>query len=88
MAEIVSRKCPLCGGNMLKSKATAGLVWVKPWAGVFDLSTFRTRALPWACMNCGVVLFYLENAPALADEYRTRRQNAEVPDAAPSAIKP
>jgi hypothetical protein len=88
MADIVSRKCPLCGGDMLKSKAAAGWVWVKPWAGVFDLWTFRARALPWACMSCGVVLFYLDNAPALADEYRSRRQSAKVPGAEPSAIKP
>ena len=46
------------------------------------------RVYPWACMGCGVVLFYLDRLPAVAEEYRTARDSGRAPDGLPAPIKP
>jgi predicted RNA-binding Zn-ribbon protein involved in translation (DUF1610 family) len=73
MSDVVVRKCPLCGGEMIKSNKSWHLVFMPPWAGYFSFSGLRNRAYPWACMGCGVVLMYLDNLPVLAADYRKSR---------------
>jgi hypothetical protein len=70
MAEAFVRKCPFCQGDMLRSKQPGHLVFTPPWSGMFSLATLKNRAYPWACMGCGVVLYYLENLPALSSDYK------------------
>ena len=78
MSEIVVRKCPLCGGEMIKSGRNWHLVFMPPWLGLLTFSGVRNRAYPWACMGCGVVLMYLDNLPVLAAEYRNRGAKAKL----------
>jgi len=74
MADVVVRKCPLCGGEMIKSNKSWHLVFMPPWSGLLSISGARNRAYPWACMGCGVVLMYLDNLPILAADYRKNRE--------------
>jgi hypothetical protein len=63
------RKCPLCGGDLIRSSGSTLSFWRKPWGRkLFDWG--NNRVFPWACMGCGVVLLYLDQLPALADEYK------------------
>ncbi len=85
------RKCPLCGGDLLRSRShTSGYTtyfWKKPWRrGFFDWGA--ERVYPWACMGCGVVLFYLDRLPALAEEFKQARERDTAPKAFPAPIKP
>jgi hypothetical protein len=84
------RKCPLCSGEMLRSRsANAGgtsYFWKKPWkSGLFDWGA--ERVYPWACMSCGVVLLYLERLPAVAGEYKQAREKEPAPQIAPAPLK-
>jgi len=84
------RKCPLCSGDMLRSRTSnAGYTsyfWRKPWKrGLFDWGA--ERVYPWACMSCGVVLLYLDRLPAIAQEYRTAGETAESRQIAPAPLK-
>jgi hypothetical protein len=84
------RKCPLCSGEMLRSRsANAGgtsYFWKKPWkSGLFDWGA--ERVYPWACMSCGVVLLYLERLPAVAGEYKEAREKEPAPQIAPAPLK-
>ena len=78
MSDIVVRKCPLCGGEMIKSGKSWHLVFMPPWTGLLSFSGARNRAYPWACMGCGVVLMYLDNLPVLAADYRNREAKAKL----------
>jgi hypothetical protein len=85
------RKCPLCGGEMLRSRSnTSGYTsyfWKKPWkTGLFSWGV--EKVFPWACMGCGVVLFYLDRLPSVAEEYRSSRNTVRAPDGYPATIKP
>lgn len=61
--------------------------WQKPWRrSLFSMGA--ERVFPWACMGCGVVLFYLDRLPVVAEEYRTARDPARVPEGFPATIKP
>ena len=58
---------------MLRSRSnTSGYTtyfWKKPWkTGLFAWGA--EKVYPWACMGCGVVLFYLDRLPSVAEEYR------------------
>jgi hypothetical protein len=84
------RKCPLCSGSMIRSRsASSGYTkyfWQKPWkSGFFQWS--NVRVYPWACMGCGVVLLYLDRLPAVAEEYRTVRQEETTRSIEPAPIK-
>jgi hypothetical protein len=84
------RKCPLCSGEMLRSRsANSGYTsyfWKKPWkSGLFDWGS--ERVYPWACMSCGVVLLYLERLPAVAGEYKEAREKESPPQIAPAPLK-
>jgi len=39
-------------------------------------------------MGCGVVLFYLDRLPAVAEEYRDSRNSVRGPEGVPATIKP
>ncbi|HEY7369523.1 MAG TPA: hypothetical protein VIA29_06515, partial [Thermoanaerobaculia bacterium] len=87
------RKCPFCGGDMLRSRSHnygyTHYFWQKPWRRSF-FGFGAERVYPWACMGCGVVLLYLARLPAIAAEYRTAGQ-AEKESARPiepAPIKP
>jgi len=70
------RKCPLCGGDLIRSSASALSFWRKPWGRkLFDWG--NNRVFPWACMGCGVVLLYLDQLPAVADEYKKARDREQ-----------
>ena len=91
MSDAFHRKCPLCGGEMLRSRShTSGYTsyfWKKPWKmGLFAWGV--EKVFPWACMGCGVVLFYLDRLPAIVEEYRTSRSAARAPDGYPATLKP
>jgi hypothetical protein len=84
------RKCPLCSGEMLRSRSAnnggTGYFWKKPWkSGLFDWGA--ERVYPWACMSCGVVLLYLERLPAVAGEYKQAREKEPAPQIAPAPLK-
>ena len=85
------RKCPHCGGDLLRSRSHqsgyTSYFWKKPWkSGLFDFGV--ERMYPWACMSCGVVLFYLERLPSIAEEYKTAREREEAaPKVAPAPLK-
>lgn len=61
MAKFHTRKCPACNGELVKSKfhksGHTTYFWAKPWAKIFGATS---KVYPWACMNCGRVLFYFE----------------------------
>jgi hypothetical protein len=73
MSEMIVRKCPLCGGEMIKSNKSWHLVFMPPWSGLLSFAGARNRAYPWACMGCGVVLLYLESLPVLTADYRKNK---------------
>ncbi|HYT32643.1 MAG TPA: hypothetical protein VEO37_08635 [Thermoanaerobaculia bacterium] len=81
------RKCPLCSGEMLRSRSVnTSYFWKKPWKnGLFDWGA--ERVYPWACMSCGVVLLYLERLPALVGEYKKAREKEPAPQIAPAPLK-
>jgi hypothetical protein len=70
------RKCPLCGGDLIRSSGATLSFWRKPWGRkLFDWG--NNRVFPWACMGCGVVLLYLDQLPAVADEYKKAREREQ-----------
>ena len=84
MADTFLRKCPFCAGDMVRSKesASASIIFVPPWTGMFSLSGMKNRAFPWACMGCGVVLFYLDNLPVVAASFKEQRDSRSLAAAA------
>ena len=91
MIETFQRKCPFCGGDMLRSRSHkwgyTHYFWQKPWGRTF-FGFGAERVYPWACMGCGVVLFYLDRLPAVAEEYRDTRNSVRAPEGVPATIKP
>jgi len=78
---------------MLRSRSSSSgytsYFWKKPWrTGLFAWGV--EKVYPWACMGCGVVLFYLDRLPAVAEEYRSSSSTspADAPDGVPATIKP
>ncbi|HMA17837.1 MAG TPA: hypothetical protein VKS03_05305 [Thermoanaerobaculia bacterium] len=85
------RKCPFCGADMLRSQTHQSgythYFWQKPWKrSLFGLGA--ERVYPWACMGCGVVLFYLDRLPAIAEEFRSLRDVERAPGGQPAPLKP
>jgi hypothetical protein len=82
------RRCPFCGGDMLRSRSHnygyTHYFWQKPWKRSF-FGFGAERVYPWACMGCGVVLLYLDRLPAIAQEYRTA---SEFQKETPRSIEP
>lgn len=61
--------------------------WKKPWkTGIFSWGV--EKVFPWACMGCGVVLFYLDRLPVIAEEYRASANPSRAPEGYPATIKP
>jgi hypothetical protein len=85
------RKCPFCGSDMLRSQTHQSgythYFWQKPWKRSF-LGLGAERVYPWACMGCGVVLFYLGRLPAVAEEFRSLRDVERAPGGQPAPLKP
>ena len=81
MGKFFVRKCPFCSGDMLRSKPSWHVVYTPPWSGLLKIATPRNRAFPWACMSCGVVLFYLDKVQVLSAEYKRNEQMSSVPSA-------
>jgi hypothetical protein len=80
------RKCPLCGGELIRSRSASFYFWRRPWRRkLFDWS--NERVFPWACMGCGVVLLYLERLPVLTEEAGGSRVRAVAPKAQPAHFK-
>ncbi|WP_010884461.1 hypothetical protein [Pyrococcus horikoshii] len=55
---VETRKCPLCGGTMVKSKSKyARFFWQPPWKSkTVGFLKPTIEVTPWLCLNCGVVL--------------------------------
>jgi hypothetical protein len=85
------RKCPFCGGDMLRSSTHqyghTHYFWQKPWKRSF-FGLGAERVYPWACMGCGVVLFYLDRLPAIAEEFRSLRDVERAPEGQPAPLEP
>lgn len=80
------RKCPLCGGELVRSKTATFSFWKRPWSRkLFDWG--NERVFSWACMGCGVVLIYLDRLPSLVEEPRTGRARSVAPEAQPAHLK-
>ncbi len=80
------RKCPLCGGEMVRSRTASFHFWRWPWKRkLFEWGA--ERVFPWACMGCGVVLLYLERLPVRSEETNTARARSVAPKAQPAHFK-
>ncbi len=85
------RKCPLCAGDLIRSKSyNSGYTfyfWKKPWKRKF-LDWGVERVYPWACMGCGVVLLYLDRLPAVVEDYKAAGDRETAPRVTPAPIEP
>lgn len=91
MSSAFHRKCPLCAGDLVRSQSNVSgyttYFWKKPWKrGLFSWGL--EKVFPWACMSCGVVLLYLDRLPAVAEEFRSLRDEKRAPEGQPAALKP
>jgi hypothetical protein len=80
------RKCPLCGGEMIRSRQATFRLWRNPWKRRF-FDWGDEKVFPWACMGCGVVLLYLERLPVLSEETRSERAPSVAAGAQPAHLK-
>ena len=80
------RKCPLCGGELIRSRSATFTFWKKPWGRKF-FDWGNERVFPWACMGCGVVLVYLERLPLPAEQDEKARARSVAPEAQPAHLK-
>jgi hypothetical protein len=75
----MERKCPLCGGEMVKSGTNqAGYsryFWRAPWEKGLAKLGKGIDAYPWLCIKCGAVIPYLEESvlEKLRTEYERLR---------------
>ena len=83
MDRIETRKCPLCGGTMVRSKAKiaghARFFWQPLWKSrTTGLLRPFIDATPWLCLDCSVVLAFVdeETLSTLREEFEEKR--AEV----------
>lgn len=83
MTKIITKKCPDCGGELVKSKrhdmGEAKYFWAKPWSTKL-MEITNLRVFPWACMNCGRVFLYLDEKEyeKVKQEYERRKMTGEV----------
>ncbi len=85
MTKVKTRKCPLCGGTMVRSKTKRGaysrFFWQPPWksktTGV--LRPF-IEATPYLCLDCGVVLAFVDEGTlsSLRGEFEEKRTEVSV----------
>ncbi|AFL96214.1 hypothetical protein CL1_2021 [Thermococcus cleftensis] len=77
---VETRKCPLCGGTMIKAKGeTLKSSVVPPWkSGLQSWKSPGIDAGVWICLDCGVVLHYIkkEDAQILKEEFEKMTGNA------------
>ena len=63
-------KCASCGEPLLPTRKTKVIheypYWQKPWGSAF---TMDEVIIPYACMKCGVVQFFLRNRENVVQEY-------------------
>ena len=90
MSSAFHRKCPLCGGDLVRSQTHASgyttYFWKKPWkrGGLFGWGL--EKVFPWACMGCGVVLLYLDRLPVVAEEFRSLRHGERAREGQPAPL--
>jgi len=83
MTKIVTKKCPDCGGELVKSgsyrSGYSHYFWSKPkpWSKFIEN---EISVYPWACMNCGRVFFYLNEKEyeKIKQEYEKRKMTGEL----------
>lgn len=80
-----TRKCPLCGGTMVRGKnyqsGYARYFWEAPWKrGIKAALKGPTPAYPWLCLDCGVVLAYVEEAELhrIREEYERAKMEGTL----------
>ncbi|NJE61274.1 hypothetical protein [Thermococcus sp. 21S7] len=85
MKKIETRKCPLCGGTMVKSKTKRGgyarFFWAPPWKSrTTGMLKPIIEATPWLCLDCGAVMAFVddETRETLREEYEKERATGIV----------
>ncbi|WP_297505962.1 hypothetical protein [Thermococcus sp.] len=63
---IETRRCPLCGGTMVRSKTKregySRFFWQPPWKSkTTGLLKPFIEATPYLCLDCGVVLAFVDD---------------------------
>ena len=78
--KVETRECPLCGGTMVKSKTKRGgyarFFWQPPWKSkTTGLIKPFIEATPWLCLDCGVVLAFVDEGTlaTLREEFEEKR---------------
>jgi hypothetical protein len=71
---------------LIQAKKVWHVTFTPPWRRLWDVRE-RHRAFPWACLSCGVVLFYLERLPVLASERDRKKASSPEPAAATTPLK-
>jgi len=75
---VETRKCPLCGGTMVKAKGeTLRSSAVPPWKS--KLQSWKSpgvEAEVWMCLDCGVILHYMreEDRVVLKEEFEALKE--------------
>ncbi|WP_457751372.1 hypothetical protein [Thermococcus sp.] len=82
---VETRKCPLCGGTMVKSAekhySYARFFWKPPWKSkTTGLLKPIVEATPYLCLDCGVVLAFVdeETRNTLKEEFEQQRAMDEL----------
>ena len=80
MTKVETRKCPLCGGTMVRSKTKragyARFFWKPPWKSkTTGMLRPSIEATPWLCLDCGVVLAFVdeETLSTLRQEFEEKK---------------
>ena len=78
---VETRKCPLCGGRMVKSKTKragyARFFWAPPWKSrLTGLLKPVIEVTPWLCLDCGVVMAFVDEdeRSVLREEFEENRE--------------
>jgi len=60
----MEKRCPLCGGDMVKSRTRnagyARYFWKAPWEKGLAKLGRGVEAYPWLCMKCGAIIPYVD----------------------------
>ncbi|WP_461864929.1 hypothetical protein [Thermococcus sp.] len=80
-----TKKCPFCGGDMIKAKSPqagyAVYFWKAPWKkGLKGALSGTIRAYPWLCLDCGAIIPYVDEAELqrVREEYEQAKMEGTV----------
>ncbi len=76
----MERRCPLCGGEMVKSRTNqAGYsryFWRAPWERGLAKLGKGIDVYPWLCVKCGAVIPYVDES--LLEKLRVEYEKAKA----------